>query len=386
MAAPPLAPVLETKAPPVAPERPVIALEPAVSQALQGLVDQAVQTLLKAPKDRQVELELRIGRPRALNRQDKRWLFDSSIDKWHFDYLKALLDLDIAMGFQSGTMSEVLTKDVDQNARLRRIATQHEHEEYQPFGPPTITTTESIIYQRKAGLGSVDQVVHATPLAGTPTPDRNVYMLRFALATADEERPTISGGPGKLETQFAQSSAPTIVRRLERWSYPLKGYGMIDLTIVDGKEYSVEFEYDRATLEAINKTGAIKDRKMLFGNYIGPPLKYLARRLWPELPVLMGIGDVTETYFKLLDISTGGAKLAPLRPQNIAEEEVPNLLSGYALTNKLNGTQYRLMIDHFRQSGSQAPMAYLVSGTEMRFLGPVPPDLAANLSGSLIDV
>ena len=405
MAAPPLAPVLESKGPTTAPERPVVALDPAVSQALQGLVDQAVQTLLKAPKGRQVELELRIGRPRSLNRQDKRWLFDSSIDQWHFDYLKAHLDLDIAspvqMGFQSGpatehTISEVLTKDVDQDSRLRRIATQYEHEEYQPFGPPTITTTESIIYQRKAGLGSVDQVILAAPLTGIPTPERNVYMLRFALATEDEEQPNPSGGQGKLETQFAQSPAPTIMRRRERWSYPLKGYGTIDLTIVDGKEYSVEFEYNRATLEAINKTGAIKDRKTLFGSYIGPPLKYLARLLWPELPVLMGISEVTETYFKLLDISTGGARLTPLRPQNIAEEEVPNLLSGYAVTNKLNGTQYRLMIDYFRQSGSRMPMAYLVSGTELRFLGPVPPDLATKLrltdptekteSGSLIDV
>lgn len=353
-------------------ERPAIALDKQVSQDLHSLVIQSVEAFSKVISGNTIELEFRLGKPRALNKRDRVWLFDPSSDQTTFERLRNELDKSLHKTHKFSTVS---TKDIDNNTRLRLIE------------------EDQVIIQKKTTLQKpVDQIMITKALnAGIGLNERSVYMTRFALSS-EEDQIVDKSNLQKLYQLYQQSNAPIKTRKRERWSYQLDKFGTFDLTLVDGKEYSIEFEYSKALLASLVKNSSLKEIRKLFVEYILPPLKYLSRILWPSLETIVGFNDITERYFRLMDISSGNRHLHELQPQNIAENEVEKLLDGYAFTNKLNGKRYQLILSRF--SNISEPAACLISNTDIKFITILNPELAKLLNldfdkderGSLVNV
>lgn len=373
-------------------EGPVVALDPTFAQNLYDLVLRAVDLSLKGSPGQQIELEFRLGRIKSLNRRAREWNFDSSIDRADFFRLKDSLDKSSFGSSVQHSFSVVISKSLEDGSRLRKI------ENASSTGSPS-----SVIYQRKTAMGNADQLFLSIPISDPAILqavhagfEDSTHMLRFALSGEEEftgrEK---SSKLSFLKTQFEKASAAEKARRRERWSYSFDKVGKIELTIVDDKEYSIEFEFNPSELSNWKN---IQDRKILFSQHLLRPLKYISRLIWPDLNMLAGISGVTESYFRLIDISTGGAALTDLQPQNIAENEVQNIVSDYSFTNKLNGTRYRLLIDRFKYSTTWHVAIWLISTTNLQFIGILPNELSQLLGfspnlaqegkphGSLIDV
>lgn len=364
-------------------EGPMVVLDPSFAQTLHDLVLRAVDLSSKGVVGQQVELEFRLGRINSLNRRSHEWTFDSAISRALFHQLKNSLDKSSLSSSAQHSISVVTSKSADGGSHLRKI---------EVISP---TSTTPVIYQRKTALGRTDQLFLSVPISDSASLqtvqaglESSTHILRFALSSEEESKTS-------FKAQFDKLSGSETIRRRERWSYQFEKFGKIELTIVDDKEYSIEFEFDQSEL-ASWKT--ISDRRILFSQHLLLPLKYISRLLWPSLNLLAGINGVTESYFRLINISTGGAALTDLRPRNIAENEVPNLVFDYSFTNKLNGTYYRLLIDRFKYSTTWHVAVWLISETDLRFIGILPNELSQLLGfssdlgkddkehGSLIDV
>lgn len=373
-------------------EGPVVALDPPFAQNLYDLVLRAVDLSMKGSSGQQIELEFRLGRIKSLNRRAREWNFDSSIDRADFFRLKDSLDKSSFGSSVTHSFSVVISKSLEDGSRLRKI------ENSSSAGSPS-----SVIYQRKTAMGNADQLFLSVPISDPATLqavhagfEDSTHMLRFALSSEEEfTGKEKSSKLSVLKTQFEKTSAAEKARRRERWSYSFDKVGKIELTIVDDKEYSIEFEFNPSELSNWKN---IQDRRTLFSQHLLRPLKYISRLIWPDLNILAGISGVTESYFRLIDISTGGTALTDLQPQNIAENEVQNIVSDYSFTNKLNGTRYRLLIDKFKYSTTWHVSIWLISTTNLQFIGILPNELSQLLGfspnlaqddkshGSLIDV
>jgi hypothetical protein len=369
-------------------EGPMIVLDINFAQSLHELANRAVDLLSKGSAGYQVEFEFRLGRINSLNHRSHQWNFDSTIAQAQFDHLKENMSKSSVGSSVRHSISVVSSKTSPDGSRIRKIEQS--------------TPESSIIYQRKTAIKHADQLFLSVPISD-PAALRAVqagledstHMLRFALSTEEESGDGGSSRKSSLKTQFDQMSGPVKARNRERWSYQFDKFGIIDLTIVDGKECSVEFEFNQSEIANWKN---IQDRRTLFSARLFPSLKYISRLIWPELNLLNGINGITETYFKLLNISTAGASLTALRPQNIAENEVPNIVSDYSFTNKLNGTYYRLLIDRFKYSSTWHVSTWLISDSDLRFIGILPNELSHLLGfsadlgkdekphGSLLDV
>lgn len=361
------------------PSGPSIALDPIVSDSLQALVNKAVESINRASSDTEIELEVRIGRPKSFNQRSCSWNFDSSVEPEIFYNLKKKLDVMIAPRKIDPVISIVSSKLID-SVQLRHIQI------------PFPTHTDDLVQKKNELSVPVDQnLLTINPNTPVQSNERNVYMIRFSLAS-EWNQPKSSD----LFNTFTSSKQPLVVRRRERFSYPIESHGNIELTIIDGRDHSIEFEYSREFLKSLIGSSALKDRRILFTGYLLPPLKRIFAMLWPGVDMLGGISQVTKAYCGLIDISTGGTYRVEPQPRNIAESEVPLIAHGYAFTNKLNGTKYRLMLDIFNYSSSHLPMAWLISRTDMRFVQLIPDETVEYLKskstaskhdiGTLIDV
>jgi len=366
----------------------MVVLDTTFAQKLSDMAYRAVDLSSKRIAGQQVELEFRLGRISSLNRRTHEWMLDSSISRALFDRLKGNLDKSPFGSSVQHSISVVSSKSSEGNFKLRKI---------ESISPSS--TKSSIIYQRKANLTHADQLFLSVPISDQDALravhaglESSTHMLRFALSTEEELGDEKSN---TLKMQFEKLPGPINTRRRERWSYQFDKFGKIELTIVDDKEYSIEFEFSHSELVSWKN---IQDRKELFSRHLLLPLKYISRAIWPDLNVLAGINGVTESYFNLINISMNGASLSALRPQNIAENEVANVVSGYSFTNKLNGVGYWLLIDRFKYSTTWHVAAWLLHDTDLRFVGILPTELSQLLGfsadlandkrehGSLIDV
>jgi mRNA capping enzyme len=350
------------------PSNPSIALDPIVSDSLQALVNKAIESFVKASADTDIELEVRIGRPKAFNQRSCSWSFDSSIEPETFHNLKKKLDAMVAPRKIEQVSSTISSKLID-SSQLRHIQ--------------TLSNALDLVQKKTELSVPVDQnLLTVNPNTPIQSDERNVYMIRFSLAS-EWNQPKSSD----LFNTFNSVKQQAVIRRRERFSYPLDSYGMIELTIVDGKDYSIEFEYSREFLQSLVGSPALKDRRMLFTGHLLPPLKRVFAMLWPGIDMLGGISQVTKAYCGLIDISTGGTYRTDPQPRNIAESEVSLIAHGYAFTNKLNGTKYRLMLNVFNYLSDHLPMAWLVSRTDLRFIGIIPDEIVKYLrSGSKQDI
>jgi hypothetical protein len=376
------------------PTGPSIALDPSVSDLLQPLIGKAVEAISTAKSGTDIELEVRIGRPKALNNRACSWSFDSSIEPDTFYKLKQKLDEMIAPLKIEAIDSVITSKQLD-SFHLRHIQERPAALKHQPISAATLT--DGIIQKKMELATPVDQnFLTVMPNSPGSAGERNVHMIRFSLASEWNQPARNGSKPSALFGNYIAAESAIISRHRERFSYPLNPYGKVELTIVDGKDHSIEFEYSGEFLKSLIGSPALKDRRTLFTNYLLPPLKRIFAMLWPDVNMLAGIGQVTRAYCGLVDISTGGTFRSDPQPQNIAESEVPLLAHGYAFTNKLNGTKYRLMLDLFNYSSSYLPMAWLISRTDLRFIQVIPNALVEYLKknsksakqdiGTLIDV
>jgi len=335
--------------------------DPLFFDSLHTLILNAIKRTreLSSTSGKEIELEVRLGIPKKLDREHNRWQFDSTIEKERFNRLKSDLDVQTTPKKAISTVVIRELKGTPQNrginTNIRKITT---------LGSDVSTETTTV-YQVKNKIESIDQLFLSSPIS-TPTPtSRNVYMLRFALS---EEDSNTEGKDGSIEGKFrAADEKTTVTRQRERYTYSFPGY-VIDLTIVDYKEYSIELEFSKEFILSIENS-KLNDKRYIFSNRFLPPIKSMLKLIFPTLKDVWGLHDVTLRYFNLLQIGTNGARLSDVRPQNIEESQVPDLLTGYSFSNKLNGTPYRVMISNFKHIKTDICMVFLISNTDIKFVG-----------------
>ena len=174
-------------------------------------------------------------------------------------------------------------------------------------------------------------------------------MLRVALA---EERTGAT-----LKNTFGPDAkageTQDVIRERKRWRYPFTGY-FIDLTVVNGKEYSIELEFSHAFLKGVPQS-VLDSKDQSIKSFLMPPIKFLLHNTFPELSMIQGLPDLASKYHALL------RGYRDDQPKNIEESQVAKLADNYAFTNKLNGTRYRLMLDMIKYRNIPIPMVFLVS-------------------------
>ena len=311
-------------------------------------------------KGQDIELECRLGIPEKFRKAHGYWSIQPNLSgergKTIWDKLKINLDKE---------MKPVLEETiVYSKGSIRKISYLRDGAEI------------STIYQRKTSLGDTTSLFLSSPLDSPvkitgDSIERNVYMLRFAVS--DEKETT--------EEEFRTSNENVFERKRERYTYDFGDY-KFDLTIINFIEYSIELEYTKSFFSKINKA-RIDDKKYMFTTMLFPPIKKLLYLTFPVLKDVWGINELGEKYGQLITTTMGGANLSIGRPKNIKEREVPDLLSGYSFTNKLNGVYYRLIIVRLKYFRDDVSAVFLVSDRDILYICLDPKDLALiNKTGS----
>jgi hypothetical protein len=138
-----------------------IIFDPAFFNSLHTLLVNAIQRArtLSTGSGKEVELEVRLGLPKALDRKNGRWSFDSAVGQPMFDALKAKLDAQITPVKSNST---VLIRSYDQHTKIRKITTI---QEVNPSG---------VVFQYKKDIDSVDRLFLSSTVApqkaGNATP------------------------------------------------------------------------------------------------------------------------------------------------------------------------------------------------------------------------
>lgn len=301
---------------------------------------------------REIELEFRIGIPKYFNRKDGKWTFSPNLDQADFERVKSALDRSNLYTQEYEVSTVEIKSYLDNNGlevKVRKIVTVKEEERI-------------VEWQTKTNLSHPeDQLFISSPLQAVGN-DRNIYMLRCALS---EESSANDSENNALEARFRNLREQPVIRNRQRYTYSTSSH-KIDLTIVDNT-YTIELEYAKEKLEAVN-TNRLADGKYMFAEVFFPPLKSLLAVLFPKLRVAFGINSLPKYYAQMLDISAQDKRVTEPQPRNIKEAEVPDLLSGYSWTNKLNGSRFRILLGRFKFFQTNVLAVFLVSSTNARLV------------------
>lgn len=317
---------------------------------LIGILSQNISSLKSLLKNEQIEIECRIGRPKNISEQKRKWEFDSSISSEMFNFVKEQLDQLVN---PIKTSSEVQIKQFPEGGSLRMIK--------------NVGISSSISYQRKQNIQSLDSLFISQPLQDLKL-DRNIYMMRFSVAKETSDSNDL------YKEEFEQSTQSIQTRLRERYEYVFDSY-VIDLTITDYKNYEIELEFSQNFIKNIDKT-KLNNPGYMLGQLFIPPIKKLLGYMFPNVIQFREINNITGNYIDLVRTSLGNAgnNLITVlnrdpRPKNISEKEVSLLYDGYSFTNKLNGIKYRLMVTSVPMGGKvSVPCLLLINNTDVKLI------------------
>lgn len=342
------------------------------------------------------EFEFRFGRIKSLDRDNRKWLFDSTIEPLLFTTLIQKLQsitnndnnwtyawkYDIVISRQSST-GENIRKII----RPKILPTN-----YIKTGSPIPSiniqnidmSSVTIIYQSKSPTESVDQPFTTINPDNIDARINNVYIIKFA-----SSQELINSQYEKLFNAADSSKENIRIRRRLTFEHKKLPF-VFDLTIINDREHSIECEYKlypQAVSE--NMMNKINDRRFILSTVCLPPFKLIINLLWPTINQVSGAADITNKYFNLIDISTGGHRLIEAQPKNIKQKEISQLTSGYSWTNKLNGQKYRLMICELSLFNKSMLAALLISNTNTKIIAidySTNKEILGALNNSLFDI
>ena len=306
------------------------------------------------------EVEFRLGLPKSINDNSKKWDFSSSMPENVFHNLKNNLSQYI--------LPKVVNSEVYINNEYRKIKTTDDGKTH-------------FIYQKKYKTDKpVDTMFYAQPY-NQPLNFPNIFILRFS--KAQEE--TLS--EADYNYMIENVNAQTLIRNRQRYEFDFIQFN-IDLTIVDNKQYEIELELKQNFFSSLDKT-KIKEKNYILSKLF-IPVKFLLKECFSVFSKLdesnnqakvREINFVTSSYLemyedivkKIPDFMKTGGKIREQRPINISEKKVPVLYDGYSFTNKLNGIKYRLVITNayfgFQTNEKNLrPIMILINDTDIRYI------------------
>jgi hypothetical protein len=343
------------------------------SVAIEDLFNIFITATNLAQNNPGVELEFRIGIPGKYNESTNNFNFNSSVTP---DMFKAFYS--IAEKQEMTPIHTVSIVENYDNTDIRKITTTLPNE--------TIET----VFQQKLKKGSVDTMFLIKDIDKFNNSEQNICMTRLALSIENN-------------VQFNDSHYKiNNVRNRQRWSYDFIDY-IIDLTIINDNEYSIELEFSREyLLNILKEFGPVNkgmDKKIvqkIMGQKIIPPMKNLLKMLFPDTSKIRCISDSDtagknippiKLFYNLIQGSKSQRYYKDVQPKNIKVSEVPDLLNGYSFTNKLNGLRYRLFITKFKYDNVQDySIIFLISKNDIKIIAYDTDNLLKNISNVIVDV
>jgi hypothetical protein len=347
--------------PPITMEKPQIQLGTDFFDRLYNSIVSAFQqwNSISDKSNYELEIEFRIGRFKGINKDTYKTNFHPQNDYEIFNNLKNLLS---AIKKPLETRSTIISKPI-QKGQIRKVTTVENKD-------------EKTVYQCKTSLNINQDVLFLNENVEQFTFNHdNVTNLRCSFALEEKEKEN-------MRSLFESvSDDQSIVRERQRFSYIFEDY-VIDLTIVDFKEYEIELEFLPNFINSVDLS-KLGNKGYVLGQLFMPKLKTLLRYLYPELRKVMQIDLAIPNYLQLLQTSLPKAQNFLNRepkPKNIAIEDVELLYNNYTFTNKLNGVRYRLVFTPVSSTAEQyiglTSSAFLINNTNIKIVSFASQELA----------